>query len=182
MLVGEQPGDKEDLAGRPFVGPAGALLDRALKAAGIDRASAYLTNAVKQLKYEPRGKLRLHKSPSRSEVSHCRWWIKQEIALVRPRLIVALGGTAALSLTGSSQSILRRRGQIETLQAMTPVLVTVHPSSILRTSQGSDNEQAFAEFVSDLKQAAMFLDGISSSKGSAAQLQANRKQGDQVIR
>ncbi len=150
MLVGEQPGDREDLDGRPFVGPAGQLLDRALKEAGILRAETYLTNAVKHFKCEPRGKVRLHKSPDRHEVEHCRWWLRKEIELVRPRLIVALGGTAALSLTGVSAGVLRRRGVLERPEGLPPVFITVHPSSILRTPDRSASAQAYDDFVRDL--------------------------------
>ena len=159
MLVGEQPGDREDLEGRAFVGPAGQLLNRALAAAGIARHTAYLTNAVKHFKFEPRGKFRLHKSPDRYEVEQCRWWVKREIALVRPRLIVALGATAALSLTGDGAGVLKRRGQIEQPEGLPPVFMTVHPSSVLRSGSPAQQEEAFALLVRDLNQARAALEG-----------------------
>ncbi|MFD0987843.1 UdgX family uracil-DNA binding protein [Methyloligella solikamskensis] len=157
MLVGEQPGDREDLAGRPFVGPAGQLLDRALKDAGIVREEAYVTNAVKHFKYEPRGKRRIHKSPNASEVSACRWWLDAEIAELRPRLIVALGGTAGLSLFGRQVSVTKERGQIfESGQAR--VLLTVHPSYLLRLPP-EERTREYARFVADLTIAARVLSG-----------------------
>ncbi len=161
MLVGEQPGDKEDLGGRPFVGPAGQLLDRALAAAGIQRSACYLTNAVKHFKYELRGKLRLHKSPDRSEVTHCRWWIERELAIVRP----ATG--CGPRRYGGLQSHRRWRcdpappGRVERLEGKPPVFVTVHPSSILRAPDAAQVDQAFAAFVDDLKQVRALLDAAS---------------------
>jgi DNA polymerase len=155
MLVGEQPGDREDLEGRPFIGPAGQLLDKALTAASIDRSACYLTNAVKHFKYEPRGKFRLHKSPDRCEVEHCRWWLRQEIAIVKPSLVIALGATAALSLTGDGAGILRRRSKLEQPVGLPPVFITVHPSSVLRSGNAALQENAFNCFVEDLQQAAV---------------------------
>lgn len=162
MLVGEQPGDREDLEGRAFVGPAGQLLNRALAAAGIARHTAYLTNAVKHFKFEPRGKFRLHKSPDRYEVEQCRWWVKREIALVRPRLIVALGATAALSLTGSGAGVLKRRGSIEEPDGLPPVFLTVHPSSVLRSGGARQQEEAFAALVEDLTRVRAMLDAVTA--------------------
>ena len=135
MIVGEQPGDQEDLAGRPFVGPAGKLLDVALKRAGIARESAFITNAVKHFKFEPRGKRRLHKRPDASEIDHCKWWIEQEIALVQPQLIIALGATAARSLLGRPVKINEVRGDIRPFGDNRSLLITVHPSYLLRLQE-----------------------------------------------
>jgi uracil-DNA glycosylase len=131
MMVGEQPGDQEDLAGRPFVGPAGRVLDRALAGAGIDRKTVFVTNAVKHFKFEPRGKRRLHKKPNAYEIERCRWWNELERAIVKPALVVALGATAARSLLGRTVSISKVRGEVLTLNDMR-LLVTVHPSYLLR--------------------------------------------------
>jgi uracil-DNA glycosylase len=150
MFVGEQPGDKEDRAGRPFVGPAGKLFDEILGEAGIDRENCYVTNAVKHFKHEPRGKFRLHKRPDAGEVEACKWWLRIERELVRPRLFVALGATAALSLTGNGRNILKRRGNFETADDGTPVLITVHPSSLLRMPDAETAARARAEFRHDL--------------------------------
>jgi DNA polymerase len=151
MVVGEQPGDKEDLAGHPFVGPAGALLDRALEEAGIDRARVYVTNAVKHFKWTERGKRRIHEKPNREEILACRMWLEDELKAVRPRVIVALGATAASSLFGPKVRVLRDRGTwIETEWA--PIAtVTLHPSSILRAPDPAAREQAFRAFVEDLR-------------------------------
>jgi probable DNA metabolism protein len=156
MIVGEQPGDQEDLAGRPFVGPAGQLFDRSAAKAGIDRRQVYVTNAVKHFKFTPRGKRRLHQRPDAGEVSHCKWWLDIERRLVRPTLTVAMGATAALALTGSGASITRRRGQIERLADGTPLLVTVHPSYLLRLPDAAQRTDAEAAFVEDLKLAARY--------------------------
>jgi uracil-DNA glycosylase len=157
MLVGEQPGDREDLEGRPFVGPAGQLLDKALAAASISRSACYLTNAVKHFKYEPRGKFRLHKSPDRGEVENCHWWLSRELAIIQPRLVIALGATAALSLTGNGASILRRRGTVEQSSGLPPVLITMHPSSILRSGGEAQQQDAYGLFVKDLQLAVAAL-------------------------
>jgi uracil-DNA glycosylase len=149
-FVGEQPGDKEDLAGRPFVGPAGQLLDECLAEAGIDRSRAYLTNAVKHFKFEPRGKIRLHKKPNAGEVTACQWWLQKELELVQPNLIVALGATAALALTGRGDAVQQRRGAIEHVPGPAPVFITVHPSSLLRLPPNM-KDAAKADFVADLK-------------------------------
>ncbi len=153
MLVGEQPGDQEDLAGRPFVGPAGRLLDRALAEAGVDRAKIYVTNAVKHFKNEPRGKKRLHKRPNRYEVEVCRVWLSQEISLVRPRLILALGVTAAVALAGRPVVLSRERGKVIEFADGQRGMVTVHPSSLLRMPDQAARHAAFAALVKDLKAA-----------------------------
>ncbi|KIN63379.1 Uracil-DNA glycosylase [Sulfitobacter noctilucicola] len=132
MIVGEQPGDREDLEGRPFVGPAGQMFDRLAQEAGLDRQAAYVTNAVKHFKFQVRGKRRIHASPSSDEISHCRWWLSKEIALVQPKMIVALGATAARALTGNGKGILKRAGTIEQGLDGVPVYVTLHPSALLR--------------------------------------------------
>ena len=150
MLVGETPGDQEDLQGRPFVGPAGKLLDRCLDAAGIDRRSAYVTNVVKHFKWVPRGKKRLHAKPGSMEIRACRPWLEAEIALVRPKVLLCLGATAAQALLGPSFRVSVDRGRpVES--ALAPfVLATVHPSSLLRTVD-ADREQAIERFIADLK-------------------------------
>jgi uracil-DNA glycosylase len=153
MLVGEQPGDQEDLAGRPFVGPAGRMLDRALAEAGVDRAKIYVTNAVKHFKNEPRGKKRLHKRPNRHEVEVCRIWLTREISLVRPRLILALGVTAAVSLAGRPVVLSRERGKVIEFADGQRGMVTVHPSSLLRMPDRAARHAAFAALVKDLKAA-----------------------------
>lgn len=156
MLVGEQPGDQEDLAGRPFVGPAGQVLDRAMAAAGVVRAGAWLTNAVKHFKFVPRGKRRLHQRPNAGEVQACRWWLGLERQHVAPRLTVALGATAALALTGRGDAMTRRRGSVETTPDG-PVLVTWHPSLILRRPDAAEAEAAMAELTADLARARELL-------------------------
>lgn len=153
MLVGEQPGDQEDRNGRPFVGPAGHLLDRALSEAGIDRKKTYLTNVVKHFKNEPRGKKRLHKRPNRYEVEVCRVWLRKEIDLVRPQLILALGVTAAVALAGRSVVLSRERGKAIEFADGQRGMVTVHPSSILRTPDQAARHAAFAALVKDLRAA-----------------------------
>lgn len=148
-LVGEQPGDQEDLQGRPFVGPAGQLLDRALDEVGIDRAKVYVTNAVKHFKFEQRGKRRLHKKPTAGEVKYYRWWLMTELELVQPRLVVALGGTASLALTGKAVAITRARGPARFGDM--PGFVTVHPSYLLRLPDREAKQQAYREFLADLE-------------------------------
>ncbi len=150
VFVGEQPGDQEDIAGRPFVGPAGKLLDRALEQAGIDRRAAYLTNAVKHFKFELRGKRRIHQSPTAGEVKHYRWWLERELDFVRPKLVVALGATAALALEGKAVPIIRNRGRHAFGDRQG--LITVHPSYLLRLPDG-ERDSAFAAFVADLRTA-----------------------------
>jgi uracil-DNA glycosylase family protein len=154
MLVGEQPGDQEDLAGHPVVGPAGKVLDRAMAEAGLDRKKVYLTNAVKHFKSEPRGKKRLHKRPNRYEVEVCRVWLRQEISLVRPQLILALGVTAAVALAGRPVVLSRERGKVIELADGQRGMVTTHPSSILRMPDQKARHAAFAALVKDLKAAA----------------------------
>ena len=154
MLVGEQPGDREELAGRPFVGPAGQLLEKALDAAGIARADVFITNAVKHFKFEPRGKRRIHKSPSQREALACLHWLEDEIALVRPDALVALGARAAWSLTGSPVSVTKQRGKWLVRSDGLPVLVTLHPSALLRVREEGERATALREFVRDLRIAA----------------------------
>ncbi len=151
MFVGEQPGDQEDLVGQAFIGPAGKLLDQALEEAGIDRTRAYVTNAVKHFKFEPRGKRRLHKAPNAGEISACRWWLEKEIPLVQPKLVVALGATALFSLTGVRTGLLKLRGTMVASPLAGKVFATVHPSSILRARD--DREAAYSAFVKDLRKA-----------------------------
>jgi uracil-DNA glycosylase family protein len=153
MLVGEQPGDQEDLAGHPFVGPAGKVLDRAMAEAGLDRRKVWLTNAVKHFKNEPRGKKRLHKRPNRYEVEVCRVWLRQEISLVRPQLILALGVTAAVALAGRPVVLSRERGRVIELADGQRGMVTTHPSSILRMPDQKARHAAFAALVKDLRAA-----------------------------
>ena len=157
MLVGEQPGDKEDLAGTPFVGPAGRLLDEALAEAGIARDAAFVTNAVKHFKHEMRGKRRLHQKPNAGEIERCRWWLEQERTLVRPAVIVALGLTAARSVFGRPMPIGKSRGTKHMLEGGTPAFVTIHPSALLRIRERADKEQAYRGFVGDLRQVAALL-------------------------
>jgi uracil-DNA glycosylase family protein len=169
MLVGEQPGDKEDKAGQPFVGPAGKVLDDALKDAGIDRGDVYVTNAVKHFKWTPRGKMRLHQKPNAEEIAACRPWLDAEIEAVRPRLVVCLGATAAQALLGRTFRVTKQRGQpLEWPARLLPstagdepvhpqVMATVHPSSILRAPDPEAREAEYAAFVADLKVAARVL-------------------------
>jgi DNA polymerase len=151
VLVGEQPGDQEDQRGRPFVGPAGRLLDRALAEAGIDRGKAYVTNAVKHFKWEPRGKRRLHAKPGAREVAACRPWLLAELRAIRPHALVLLGSTAAQSLLGSKVRVLRDRGTVRESEHCPRTLVTVHPSSLLRATDEESREKNYAEFVRDLR-------------------------------
>jgi DNA polymerase len=162
MLVGEQPGDQEDLAGKPFVGPAGQMLDRALAEAGIGRGEVYVTNAVKHFKFEQRGKRRLHKRPNNDEIQICRWWLEQERALVRPQLIVALGATAAYSLLRQTTAIRQLRRRQLALEDGTALLVTVHPSYLLRLPDATSKAQEYDLFVEDLRLAAELLPKLAS--------------------
>lgn len=157
MLVGEQPGDKEDLAGEPFVGPAGRLLDEALAAAGIDRSRVYVTNAVKHFKWEPRGKRRLHKRPDAGEIAACRPWLDKEIELVRPKVVVCLGATAAQALLGRSFKVTKQRGELFAQPEGHVVTATVHPSSILRAPDAAARTQELAAFTEDLRQVTKHL-------------------------
>jgi DNA polymerase len=151
FFVGEQPGDREDRAGHPFVGPAGGILDKALEEAGIDRKRVYVTNAVKHFKFEPRGKRRLHKKPNAGEIDVCKRWLLGEIDILKPRLIVAMGSTAVQSLVGRPTPIGRNRGATLTLVNGLRVFVTVHPSSLLRVPDEADKRAAYARFVKDLR-------------------------------
>jgi DNA polymerase len=151
MLVGEQPGDQEDLAGKPFVGPAGKMLDRALVEAGVDRTQVYVTNVVKHFKNEPRGKRRLHKKPNRYEIEVCKVWLDQEIALVRPQLVLAMGVTAASALAGKAVTLSRERGKVLAFADGQRGMVTIHPSSILRAPDEAGRRAAYAGLVKDLK-------------------------------
>lgn len=159
MVVGEQPGDQEDLAGRPFVGPAGELFDRALVEAGIDRARLYVTNAVKHFKFEPRGRRRLHARPSSGEVEACRWWLDQERALLRPRLVIAMGTTAARALTGRQVTVAAERGRPHARADGSTLWITVHPSHLLRLPDAAAAADAFADYVADLRAAVAGLRG-----------------------
>ena len=148
-FVGEQPGDQEDRQGRPFVGPAGQLLDRAMSDAGIDRARVYVTNAVKHFKFEQRGKRRIHQKPTSGEIKHYRWWLDQELKLVHPKLVVALGATAVLALAGKSLPIARHRGRADFNGHAG--FITVHPSYLLRMPDKSAKQQGYRDFVRDLR-------------------------------
>jgi uracil-DNA glycosylase len=160
MLVGEQPGDREDLEGKPFVGPAGEELTRALDAAGIDRRDTYVTNTVKHFKWtQGRGKRRLHQRPNVEEVHSCRPWLNAELAVVRPEVLVCLGATAAQALLGSKVRVTRDRGRFLESDLAPAVTVTVHPSSILRTRDREERRAARAGLIADLRQAAARLDG-----------------------
>jgi uracil-DNA glycosylase len=154
MLVGEQPGDKEDLAGKPFVGPSGRLLDQALRDAGIEREKTFVTGAVKHFKHEMRGKRRLHKRPNNYEIERCKIWLDIERRLVQPSTIVALGVTAARGLTGKTVTINKIRGEALSLADGATLFITVHPSSLLRIKDENDKRTAYRQFVADLKKAA----------------------------
>src|SRR5919204_1596201 len=151
MLVGEQPGDQEDQQGRPFVGPAGRLLDQALEEAGIDRSLAYVTNAVKHFKWEPKGKRRIHAKPTWTELAACRPWLDAEIEAVAPRVIVCLGATAAQSLLGKQFRVTRQRGEFVESDLAEYVLATIHPSAILRQRDDESRQAEYAAFVKDLR-------------------------------
>jgi uracil-DNA glycosylase family protein len=157
VMVGEQPGDKEDLEGRPFVGPAGTLLDRAMEQAGIDRADVYVTNAVKHFKWEPRGKRRLHKKPNSREMAACRPWLAAELRILKPKLLLCLGGTAAATIMGSQVRVLRDRGKVMASSYCEKTMVTVHPSALLRAPDEASRAKAYGEFVRDLKKVARLL-------------------------
>jgi uracil-DNA glycosylase family protein len=157
VILGEQPGDREDIEGRPFVGPAGTLLDRALEEAGIDRGKAYLTNAVKHFKWEPRGKRRLHKKPNSREVSACRPWLDSELKILHPTVLLCLGATAAAAILGSKVRVLRDRGKFVATPYCEKTVVTVHPSSLLRAPDEASRERNYALFVRDLKKVARLL-------------------------
>jgi DNA polymerase len=158
MMVGECPGDVEDLRGRPFVGPAGQLLDRALAQLGWQRDAVYLTNAVKHFKYELRGKRRLHKTPAQREAAACLHWLEEEIAIVQPEAIVALGSTAARSLMNRNVAVTKERGQWLKRDDGRRVLVTLHPSALLRVMEPDERERAYAAWLQDLGRATHFFD------------------------
>ena len=157
MVVGEQPGDMEDREGHPFIGPAGRILDQALDEAGIDRARTYVTNAVKHFKWEPRGKRRLHKTPAQREIEACYQWLEGEMAAVRPAVIVALGATAAKVLLGPRFRITQSRGQVQSREGLPDVIATYHPSYLLRLKGRPGEEEAYGQFVDDLRMAARYL-------------------------
>jgi uracil-DNA glycosylase len=157
MFVGEQPGNDEDLEGRPFVGPAGKLMDRAMEEAGIDRSLAYVTNVVKHFKWEPRGKRRIHQKPNWGEIAACRPWLDAELGVVKPRVIVCLGATAAQALLGRQFRVTKQRGVPVESDLAPTVIATVHPSSILRADTEEDRRAAYDEFVTDLRKVAGLL-------------------------
>ena len=159
VFVGEQPGDKEDLAGRPFVGPAGRVLDEGLEAAGIERSLAYVTNAVKHFKWTARGKRRIHQKPNAAEIAACRPWLEAELAVARPQVLVALGATAAQALLGRQFRVTKQRGVPVESDLAPYVVATVHPSSILRQETEEDRAAAMQAFVADLKVVAKLLRG-----------------------
>jgi DNA polymerase len=163
VMVGEQPGDKEDLQGRPFVGPAGAVLDKALAAAGIDRKDVYVTNIVKHFKWEPRGKRRLHKKPNALEISACRPWLEAEINAVKPEVVVLLGATAAQGVLGSEFRVTRQRGQWVQSVIAPLVLATVHPSSILRAPDDDSRHEEMCKFVVDLRRVATQIKALRAA-------------------
>jgi DNA polymerase len=165
MFVGEQPGDAEDVAGHPFVGPAGRLLDKALDEAGIDRSLVYVTNVVKHFKWEPRGKRRIHAKPNAAEITACRPWLETEIALVKPRILVCLGATAAQALLGKAFKVSRQRGEFVPSSLAPLVTATVHPSSILRARDDETRKEEMRQFVADLKKVSAALVRETSEKG-----------------
>lgn len=161
MMVGEQPGDKEDLAGKPFVGPAGGLLTKALEDAGIDRSDVYITNAVKHFKFEERGKRRIHKKPSETEIVACRPWLDAEFSRVKPQVVVCLGATAAHAIIGKKHRLLQERGRFFEHSVAKSVTATIHPSAILRTATPEQRHAAYEAFVSDLKAVRMKLESVA---------------------
>ncbi|WP_330083725.1 UdgX family uracil-DNA binding protein [Methylocystis iwaonis] len=166
MLVGEQPGDVEDLSGRPFVGPAGRLLDKALAKVHLPREECFVTNAVKHFKFEPRGKRRLHKKPDAGEIDACRWWLEQERGLVQPGLIVAMGVTAIRGVLGRSEPVSRLRGRLIDLDEKAKFLATIHPSFLLRLQEEEDKRREWTRFLGDLEIAAEWTragDGLVSN-------------------
>ncbi|MCT8989789.1 UdgX family uracil-DNA binding protein [Chelativorans sp. SCAU2101] len=159
VFVGEQPGDREDIEGRPFVGPAGRLFDAVLEDVGIDRKKTYVTNAVKHFKFEPRGKRRIHSKPNAGEIRACRWWLDQELALIRPDVAVALGATAARALTGKPVSVMKLRGTVVSSTEGLPVFITVHPSSLLRVPDEADRRRARELFAEDMRKVKAMMKG-----------------------
>jgi len=163
MMIGEQPGDREDIEGHPFVGPAGKLLDRCLEDASIDRAQVYLTNAVKHFKWAPRGKRRLHEKPTMQEINACRPWLDAEIDAVHPRLIVCLGATAAQALLGSAFRVTQQRGMLQHREGLPPLVATVHPSAILRARSDEDRHRERLSFVADLRRIAGYAEELKAA-------------------
>ena len=161
MFVGEQPGDQEDIAGKPFVGPAGKVFDAVLDDAGIDRTKTYVTNAVKHFKFEPRGKRRIHSKPNAGEIQACRWWLDKELALTKPDLVVALGATAAQSLLGKAVPITKMRGQVIEREDGLRVFLTIHPSFILRIREQADKEAERERFFKDMLAVKELMTAIS---------------------
>ena len=157
MMIGEQPGDQEDKQGRPFVGPAGKLLDRCLEEAKIDRGKVYVTNTVKHFKWEPRGKLRIHKKPSMKEIQACRPWLNAELETVRPRLIICLGAVAAQSLLGPKFRITQSHGELQEAEGLPPIIATLHPSAILRARTDEDRNRDMQTLIEDLRRVAAHL-------------------------
>ena len=166
LFVGEQPGDKEDLAGKPFVGPAGQLLDRALEEAGIDRSRTYVTNAVKHFKWQARGKRRIHQRPSWSEVTACRPWLDAELDAVQPSVLVCLGATAAQSLLGRDFRVTQNRGKLLDSDLAEHVTATIHPSAILRQRDEESRHAEFSAFVDDLRVVAQLLDTMAARRSA----------------
>lgn len=169
VLVGEQPGDQEDRQGRPFVGPAGQVLNAALAEAGIERAATYLTNAVKHFKHELRGRFRLHKTPNAAEAEACRWWLDQELALLQPRVVVGLGVTAGSTLLRRKITLSRERDRPVSLPGGQTALITLHPSAILRMPGQEAQEEARAGLVADLRRAAEIASGRNMSSSGPAE-------------
>lgn len=167
MMIGEQPGDAEDIAGHPFVGPAGKLLDRALEEAGIERSLVYVTNVVKHFKWEPRGKRRIHAKPNAAEINACRPWLDAEIALVRPRVLVCLGATAAQALLGRGFRVSQQRGAFVESALAPHVIATVHPSSILRAPDDESRREEMREFVHDLQTIRRALEQPPATKSTS---------------
>ena len=168
MLIGEQPGDKEDLAGRPFVGPAGMMLDRALEEAGVDRKKTYVTNAVKHFKFVPRGKIRLHQKPTTPEIKACRQWYERELVLLKPNLVVALGATAAQCVFGKATPVNKNRGRVIASPDGVKVMVTVHPSYLLRLPDEDAKAREYGRFVDDLKIAAARIRNSADAASAGA--------------
>lgn len=162
MLIGEQPGDSEDKEGRPFVGPAGRLLDQCLEEAGIDRRKVFVTNTVKHFKWEARGKLRIHKKPNMQEIRACRPWLEAELETVRPSLIVCLGAVAAQSLLGSNFKITQAHGKVQQVEGLAPIIATLHPSAVLRARTDADRHRDRRILIDDLSRAATFVSGIQA--------------------
>jgi DNA polymerase len=160
MMIGEQPGNQEDKEGRPFVGPAGRLLDKCLEEADIDRPKVYITNTVKHFKWEPRGKLRIHKKPNMKEIHACRPWLEAELEVVQPSLIVCLGAVAAQSLLGSGFKITQSHGTIQHREGLPPIIATLHPSAILRARTPEDRDRDTNVFLDDLREAGAFVNTV----------------------